>query len=353
MLRIVQAQGYMGHDWWRWSVWIEGPAAELDDVKQVVWHLHPTFVPSEVARANQAEGFRLDSAGWGGFLLTAVLRLRSGGTKRLQHELELFYPDEKPVETLGPPDVEAFVHSQILPPVRSRSRGEARLQESVEGAASLMVVRRQLAAFDDTIPHPIRPTLCRGLLLANLVADRQTQDEDNAAGWFSAYREVLARLGHTIESAGVSDVSTGSGTSELCRALVPPLTASLKARRAGAMVLDLLAKMGNADIDTPWFELLEREAHGGGRSIAGLGFTALDGDSTGGAHVTAVFVAVKAPHHPGTPLLLTPVAAHTRLHLAAVEASIGATVIAATRDALAAKLAPFVADQIQAVTAEN
>jgi hypothetical protein len=34
-VRVQQQAEYAGHNYWKWSVWLEGPAAVLDNVKYV------------------------------------------------------------------------------------------------------------------------------------------------------------------------------------------------------------------------------------------------------------------------------------------------------------------------------
>jgi len=92
-LHIKQEQHYRGKDWWNWSVWIEGSEADLKKVKEVAWHLHPTFNPSVVHRTDWSDGFRLRTAGWGTFTIVAELTLQDGSRQRLEHELELYYPE--------------------------------------------------------------------------------------------------------------------------------------------------------------------------------------------------------------------------------------------------------------------
>jgi YEATS family len=346
MLHIAQNQVYQGNDWWRWSVWVEGPAAELDVVDSVTWRLHPTFVPSAVQRNNRAEGFRLDTGGWGTFLLSAKLHLRGGRTQLLKHELELFYPDEASAPTKGSPDVEAFVHAQALPTPNIPSSGALVPESRGAGiAAPLFVVGRHLVTFGDTIPAPIRPLLCQGLLLADLAAN--TRSRDDAAAWFTAYVEVLQNLGWSItRREATTSPRPELRHGELRQALIPMLTTSLKPRSDSKRILEVLTAIDEADRDAPWFVMLDRSARGG--RVAGLIFTAMDGDGTGGANLTSVFVALDAASQSVKPLLLTPVGPAV-WQSATVDASIGAGTLAATRDALAAKLAPFLDDNIKAV----
>ena len=42
-LEIKQSATYKGDDWWDWSVWVDGTAAELEKVKSVTYRLHETF----------------------------------------------------------------------------------------------------------------------------------------------------------------------------------------------------------------------------------------------------------------------------------------------------------------------
>jgi hypothetical protein len=91
--RIAQDSAYVGNDYWRWSAWIEAEAAELDMVKEVVWILHPSFKQSRVVRKKKSEKFRLNTAGWGTFLLRAELTLADGNSQLLKHDLRLEYPE--------------------------------------------------------------------------------------------------------------------------------------------------------------------------------------------------------------------------------------------------------------------
>lgn len=91
-LKIERATEYQGNDYWRWSVWLSGPATDLDQVKYVEYRLHPTF-PNPVRRIDSREdNFKLRSAGWGEFLIYANVATKNGDTIRLSHRLELRYP---------------------------------------------------------------------------------------------------------------------------------------------------------------------------------------------------------------------------------------------------------------------
>lgn len=94
-LKIAQSEKYEGDDWWSWSVWLDGPVPELDQVDFVEYTLHPTFrnpVRTVRTRNNQ---FKLNTEGWGVFPIYARVCKRDGTVLRLKHQLRLTYPDGK------------------------------------------------------------------------------------------------------------------------------------------------------------------------------------------------------------------------------------------------------------------
>jgi hypothetical protein len=88
-LNIAQSDRNVGPGWWEWEVWLEGPTAELDQVTEVTYMLHPTFVDPVRVVTDRASAFRLSSAGWGGFTIRAEARLRDGKVRHLKHPLKL------------------------------------------------------------------------------------------------------------------------------------------------------------------------------------------------------------------------------------------------------------------------
>jgi len=97
-LKIAQDYKYVGDDYWKWSVWLDGPKRELDRVESVTYTLHPTF-PKPVRTVDSRKNrFRLSTEGWGIFTLYAKVTNKDGSIERLKHPLELRYPDGKLTE---------------------------------------------------------------------------------------------------------------------------------------------------------------------------------------------------------------------------------------------------------------
>lgn len=92
-LTIAQDQKYVEGGCWEWSVWVEGTEADLDEIVEVVYKLHPTFPKPLRTVGNRATKFKLESEGWGVFPIHVKVVLKNGEPLKLKHDLELFYPD--------------------------------------------------------------------------------------------------------------------------------------------------------------------------------------------------------------------------------------------------------------------
>jgi len=83
-LRLIQTDRYWGksangQSRWDWWAKIDGTLTELNDIKQVTYHLHPTFKPKDrVIRSSLQNGFAFKSNGWGTFDLAATVDLKDG-----------------------------------------------------------------------------------------------------------------------------------------------------------------------------------------------------------------------------------------------------------------------------------
>ncbi|MDH3412185.1 MAG: TIR domain-containing protein, partial [Gammaproteobacteria bacterium] len=88
-LHLENDSAPQGDEWWKWSVWVEGPEEELDAIEHVTYRLHPTF-PNPVQRVKHRESkFRFESAGWGEFSIFATAQTKAGESIRLERWLQL------------------------------------------------------------------------------------------------------------------------------------------------------------------------------------------------------------------------------------------------------------------------
>jgi transcription initiation factor IIF auxiliary subunit len=87
---------YQGEGQWEWTVFLEGPEADLDRIRTVEYLLHPTFEPRRVQSSERhAPGgpFAITRAGWGSFVIPITVTFKDGSQQSLSHELVLT-PDQ-------------------------------------------------------------------------------------------------------------------------------------------------------------------------------------------------------------------------------------------------------------------
>ena len=89
---VAQSQKYEGDQWWRWSLWIEGAAEDLDEIKSVTYTLHSTFPEPIRTVTDRASKFQLRCSGWGIFRIPVKVRLKDGRTFDLAHQLQFTIP---------------------------------------------------------------------------------------------------------------------------------------------------------------------------------------------------------------------------------------------------------------------
>ena len=111
-LDIQQTASYAGDERWNWSVWIDGPDVELDQVESVEWVLHPTF-PHPIMLVKQRQSkFRLDGSGWGEFEINARVTAKDGGQQQLKHWLRLAESAGGSAQPTSEEKSAAFIDSQ-------------------------------------------------------------------------------------------------------------------------------------------------------------------------------------------------------------------------------------------------
>ena len=98
ILKLGQSEHYAGDDWWNWSVWLEAPPKDLEQIDHVEYTLHPTF-PKPVRRVSDpSTKFKLDTGGWGTFTIRAKAVMKNGKEVPLIHDLKLHYPSGEEAE---------------------------------------------------------------------------------------------------------------------------------------------------------------------------------------------------------------------------------------------------------------
>ena len=90
---VAQNQRYEGDQRWKWSLWIQGSDADLDQIKSVTYRLHSTFPEPIRTVTDRASKFQLRCSGWGVFLIPVEVRLKNGKAIQLVHQLQFTFPE--------------------------------------------------------------------------------------------------------------------------------------------------------------------------------------------------------------------------------------------------------------------
>ena len=80
----------LGDDWWEWTVFIEGPAEVLKNVKCVEYKLDSTFRnprPKVCRLGKKEQPFALTNTGWGTFDIPIKVVFKNGQTRVFKHRL--------------------------------------------------------------------------------------------------------------------------------------------------------------------------------------------------------------------------------------------------------------------------
>ncbi|MEM9274524.1 MAG: pYEATS domain-containing protein [Cyanobacteria bacterium P01_F01_bin.143] len=103
-IQVQQDYQYLGNKHWAWSVWLEGTDAELDKIDFVNYILHPTFSNPVRTVKERTSNFRLESRGWGQFMIYLEIVTKDGASHKIQHYLTLALPEsEKPKDVARKP----------------------------------------------------------------------------------------------------------------------------------------------------------------------------------------------------------------------------------------------------------
>lgn len=86
-LKLAQQVEQLDARHWRWSVWIDGPSDQLNEIKDVVYLLHPTFKDPVRTVTDRLTNFRLSSSGWGEFTIVGRLQFKDGSARNVDHFL--------------------------------------------------------------------------------------------------------------------------------------------------------------------------------------------------------------------------------------------------------------------------
>jgi hypothetical protein len=180
-----------------------------------------------------------------------------------------------------------FVSSAALPPSPPFSFDDSAdagvdFDEAVPQAT---VVESSLVAFAEGTKATIRQAVSDSLLFAQLYADSQVPDRNNAREWIEHYFSVLPKLGWLLaKDAGseIEETALGSVVHQQIKYLIATVLGPVPT--ALAITLGALQSLQGMAQDSPWLTLFNRRSKQA--TAAGVQVAHVDADADGAATVT-------------------------------------------------------------------
>jgi len=239
--RIAQSEKYVGNDYWNWSAWIDATPEELDQVSLVTWILHPSFSPSRVPTEDRSSQFRLDTAGWGTFMLLAELRLKGmPDAKIIKRMLRLNYPISEDIDSSPNTSQVLTAESTALPATSSHkvflsygSEDERQAQvvvHAMEGMGVRVLMANSISA-DLPLDAAVRKMIRESSAVINIVSS------DYASPYVLLESKMAQAEGKPIYTLLTDGINLPEGLPHDVQKLkLVPDTNSMKSQLAGIIV---------------------------------------------------------------------------------------------------------------------
>lgn len=161
-------------------------------------------------------------------------------------------------------DALAFIDTVALPPApptfRSmRDRGARSVDAEVEQKRAALV-GSDIVSFVDGVTPERRRLVVQSSLLAQLAAKKKVQDPSRVFDWYHAYLGVLGNIGWAIQDTSFRNYSSFAEGFDAHEAIAKAATALLGGGPALAAVLATVDALRTAGGGNPWFTLFHRES---------------------------------------------------------------------------------------------
>ncbi|NHK98460.1 MULTISPECIES: hypothetical protein [Rubrivivax] len=240
-----------------------------------------------------------------------------------------------------------YVRALALPEIERRvTRSGASVPEFGSGQ-EVVAVGAQLAEFRPVVKPAQRSAVADCLLLAQLAANKASNGNPDVMAWYTKYVEVLQNVGWTTRSMEFHDTAVGDDNAGVHQAILPVLTAALggAAVAATSLVVSVLKGLKEMDAGSPWITIFDRSSmHVGGAKFQ-LGSVDAD-EAAGTVNVRLAALAIEARRQITQVLFFKLASEHARLRAAQAHFDIGFERLLAVQPAVAARVQPFLLDNI-------
>jgi hypothetical protein len=182
-------------------------------VKEVAWILHPSFKRSRIVATQRSDNFRLQTAGWGTFLLRAEVVLADGEKQLLKRNLRLEYPKSSEANSPPRPTVSAQAPrppTAFLSYSAQDSRVAAKLRAGLE-KVGLQILDQTRTVAGERWSEVVQRMMAQSDAVVGLVA------EDDISPWVSTEIQAAVALGKPALVLVAAGVSTAGLPSERFR----------------------------------------------------------------------------------------------------------------------------------------
>lgn len=243
---------------------------------------------------------------------------------------------------------ETFVAGLDLPDEPGGFRLESADEPPVEFSTSpqAVTIGAQIAEFTPRLDAAQRKAIADSMLIAQLAANKAADSNSEVIAWYRKYSDVLQGIGWGVRELEFQTQQVGSGNAGVHSAIIPVLTAMLgPAVAAGSLVISVLNGLKEMDKDKPWITVFDRasqHAHGAKFQVAYV-----DADAQGNPEITALCFGVEAARSVTQVLFFKFSQETATLSKANGRFTIDLGQLAQARDAIAARVNPFVQDFVK------
>jgi hypothetical protein len=244
-----------------------------------------------------------------------------------------------------------FVKAVALPeppPVRFDITKEPTVFDAAKEQAS--VVGSDVIAFVKGITPESRRDIVNASLLAQLVAKKKTPSTTSLANveeWYDTYFDTLSRIGFVIQSHGFAEYQEKSSTFEAHEAIIEIATTLLSgAPGALALVKTTLGALKKMSDDSPWITLFNHESQSANTARFQVSLVQPD-DENGRLLLSLIAFGLEATSTITQVLFFKFHTNDVRLRHNSGNVTIDASLLAAVRDQIDAKLVAYVNEFIK------
>ena len=212
-----------------------------------------------------------------------------------------------------------------------------------------VVVGAQVAEFSPQVPAGQRAALTDCLLLAQLAANKATASRPDLLAWYRTYVEVLQGMGWTVQTMSLEERQLGDLDAGVHNAIIPVITAMLgPVGAAASMVVSVLNGLQEMNRDSPWITVFDRASQHSSGAKFQFGFVDVGPDPSS-VSIKLLALAIDARRTITQVLFFKFSRQDAKLRTADGRLGIDGARLESIKDAVAARVQPFLADNISKI----